>query len=238
MTRLRAVSALWIASILVLGCSKDRQDEETSLSKAQATDGSEVEQSQGAGRAREPSPELSAAKEAGEAKGAPLEHEAPQNQAADGSLNDGQILQITDLVNQGEIDQAQLAKSKATRNDVKEFAAGMIADHGKAKQAGAKLLAQEQIRMEDSPVATELKSESTRALEALRSAPPGAAFDKEYIDGQVKAHQKVLSLLESRLIPNANAEPLEAELEKTRGMVERHLRHAQKIEQALINQTP
>ena len=151
------------------------------------------------------------------------------------TLSDAEIARITEVVNSGEIQQAQVAKTKAKNKQVKEFADHMIKEHRKAKQEGTKIAKEEKLVTEDSPIATEIEKEGASTLKTLRTAAAGSGFDSLYIDGQAAAHQKVLNLLDERLIPSAQDPKLKSELEKSRGMVERHLMEAEKIKASLGN---
>jgi putative membrane protein len=151
------------------------------------------------------------------------------------TLSDAEIARITEVVNSGEIEQAQVAKTKAKDKQVKQFADHMIKEHRKAKQAGAKLVKEEKLAPEESEIASEIEKEGASTLKTLRSAEAGSGFDNVYMDSQATAHQKVLNLLDERLIPSAQDPKLKAELEKSRGMVERHLMEAEKIKASLGN---
>ena len=153
---------------------------------------------------------------------------------ADAQLSDSEIVHVADVVNNGEIEQAQLAKTKAESPMVKRFAENMIMDHRKAEQTDAKVVKREGIIPEESAAATEIAGASTAALEALRATEPGPEFDRLYIDRQVAQHEKVLDLLDKELIPSAANAKVESELQKTRGMASRHLTRALEIENSLM----
>lgn len=156
----------------------------------------------------------------------------PGDTSATESLRDGQIAKITDLVNSSEIEQAQLARSKATQPRVKKFAADLMAQHQKAKQAGVKLTKASNITPEESAVAGDLETKSAQTLSMLKSSD-AASFDMAYLTAQVQQHQEVLDMLNEKLIPSATDSKLKAELEDTRSMVEHHLEEAQEISRAL-----
>ena len=62
----------------------------------------------------------------------------------------------------------------------------------------------------------------------------GAAFDKHYIDVEVKYREAVIGAVNSLLIPNAQNEELKKLLTDTVPTLEGHLKHAQNV-QALLN---
>lgn len=145
-----------------------------------------------------------------------------------GVLNDAQIAKITEVVNSGEVEQAQLARQRSKNAKIKTFASHMVKEHTRAKQQGAQLAKQSSLLPEQSAVSQELTTEGTRTLDALKSAD-AATFDQQYIDAQVTQHQNVLNMLDNQLIPQATDAKLKAELQSARKMVEAHLNDAKKL---------
>jgi putative membrane protein len=238
MTNPRIVAVFAAASALVMaGCSKDEGAE---TAEPTATEGSEtttttsVEQ----WRAEEELPEEERVEDPGVVAEPTMVDPRMQDAAKSASpLTDGEIAKITDVVNQGEIEQGQLAKSKAKDADVKKFAQHMIAEHTKAKQSGQKLVKQQQLITQDNAVATDLSNGAEETLQSLRGAQ-GAEFDRQYIASQVDQHQKVLDMLDKQLIPSADSPELKAELAKAREMVEKHLTEARELQQELAQDQP
>jgi putative membrane protein len=230
MTKLSIVSAL--ASALALaGCSSSESEEPEGSAYTEGSEGTtttSVEE----WRAEEERPAEERVEDPGVVADTGMT--APEMQSAKNemTLSDGEIAKVTDVVNSGEIEQAQLAKTKAKNASVKKFAQQMITEHTKAKQDGAKLVKQEQLITQESAIATEVGNDGDAMLQSLRSAEPDS-FDLVYINGQVDQHQKVLDMLDKQLIPAADAPDLKAQLEKARGMVERHLTEAREIQQTL-----
>lgn len=148
-------------------------------------------------------------------------------------LSDPQIVQIVVLSNGAEVDQAKIAQRKAKNARVKKFAAMMLSDHGKAKQKATKL----GLEPAESPLSTELTSESQTMLTTLEGTAP-ADFDRKYIDSQVEVHKKVLSTVNERLLPAASDPKLKALLEEIRTTVDAHLTEAEKIQGELASAAP
>jgi putative membrane protein len=146
--------------------------------------------------------------------------------------DDAQIAAVTNAVSTGEVQQAQLAQSKATRTDVKQFAQMMVNDHRMEMQKQTQLLQRLQIAPQSNPVAMQVSTESQDNLDALRDAK-GKEFDKQYMQDQVKAHQKALDLLDNQLIPNAKNPDLKANLQQMRPKIAEHLRKAQSIQEKI-----
>jgi putative membrane protein len=153
------------------------------------------------------------------------------------ALSDEQIIKVADLANSSEIEQGKLAQKKATHSKVKAFAATMVSHHGKAKDRGGKLATRLSLVPAESPVASQLKSDADSMMSSLQSTAAGD-FDGVYIAGQIDAHQKVLSALDERLIPNARDPELRSMLEEMRTTVQSHLDQAKGIQNELTRTAP
>jgi putative membrane protein len=154
--------------------------------------------------------------------------EASQSSGKMAALSDGQILQVLANVDTGEIEQAQVALSKAGSPAVREFAQHMIDQHTQAKQEGQQLSAKTSAAPAVSEPAEEVHTKATAALQKLKSAD-ATSFDATYIEGQVQQHQDVLKMLNEKLIPSASSSELRMTLEKTKSMVEHHIEMAKGI---------
>ena len=158
----------------------------------------------------------------------------PPIPAPDTPLSDAQIIQITETVDSGEIEQAQLAKTKAKDPKVKQFAARMVTQHSEAKQKGAALAKKAGLTPSESEVAKDLKTEASADLDTLKNTKP-EDFDAVYMTSQVKAHEAALKLITNRLIPAADDANLKAHLESVRGTVEHHVKEATDLQQTLLS---
>jgi putative membrane protein len=145
------------------------------------------------------------------------------------ALTDGQIMQVLANVDSGEIEQAQIALSKATSPAVREFAQHMVDQHTQSKQDAQQLLAETKIIPSPSEPADEVHTKGSQVLDKLNSAD-AASFDSTYIHAQVKQHEDVLKLLNDKLIPSASTTELRDALQKTKSMVQHHIDMAKKIE--------
>jgi putative membrane protein len=253
MTTQHMIRLMSCAGMLALGagCSKGQDAEEVTPPEPEVTQGGETQKETQQAitalethRMNKSSRELSAenSKDLQQLQEGQYEEQQPVyvqqpvaqvSAPADQQLSDSEIVHVADVVNNGEVEQAQIAKTKAKNPKVKQFAARMLTDHRKAEQTDAKVVEREGIIPEESATATEIAGQSTAALEALRTAEPGPNFDRLYIERQVAQHEKVLDLLDKQLIPSAANGKVESELEKTRGMATRHLTQALEIEHSL-----
>jgi len=138
-------------------------------------------------------------------------------------LSDGQILGVVDTANTSEIDQANVAITKAEADSVKEFAQMMIKDHTAAKERDRALAAG--IGISVSALSAGIQKESNETMTLLMTVQP-SNFDRTYMQTQVRAHQKVLRTLDE-LVPQAASPQLKTLLTDMRATVERHLTTAE-----------
>jgi putative membrane protein len=144
-------------------------------------------------------------------------------------LNDPQIAHIVVTANQVDIENGQLAKKKASREDVHAYAHRMISDHTDVNKQATDLAAKLNVTPEDNPVSKSLKADGKKNLGKLKNLS-GSEFDKAYIDAEIKLHQQVIDVADTKLVPSVKNEELKALLVKVRPALVSHLEHAQKIQ--------
>ena len=147
------------------------------------------------------------------------------------TLSDAQFASVVQVVNDGEIQEAQLAISKAASPDVKRFARDMATAHRDMQNKMTTLLGRLQITPSDNAVSNQLKSDTQSELSALQTLR-GKDFDRDYIDAQVRNHNKALELFD-RITPSVKNSELKAALTTTRPKIEAHLREAERVQLAL-----
>lgn len=124
-----------------------------------------------------------------------------------------------------EIAAAKLASANATSAEVKAFAVQMIKAHS---ESTAKIkLAAGKARPAVIPN-PDLTAGQKKDLDELRQKK-GAAFDEEYIDGQVDAHEHALALMRSYASGGTDA-ALKAAAGEIAPVVEGHLKMARALE--------
>jgi putative membrane protein len=214
--------------LVMVGCAKDTA---SSAPEPAASQGSEATPEPGVQNQAQTAPPEPAA-----AAVEPVQPAAPPPPIAapDTALSDGQVIGIVQALNAGEIEQAQLAKTKAKDAKVKKFATQMITQHGEGQQKAAQLGKGETLAPADSSVASDLKVASNADMDMLKNAN-AADFDTMYMANQVKQHDAALQMLTNRLIPAATDPKLKAFLESTRATVEKHLKSANEIQQTLLS---
>lgn len=121
-----------------------------------------------------------------------------------------------------EVQLGQLAKDKAQSQEVKDFGARMVADHGKANDELKQLAQQKKWTM---PAKLEHKHKSMIDKAQKTSGPE---FDKKYMEGMVKDHAKDVE--DFRKATEKVKDPeLKAWAQKTLPVLEQHLQSAKDI---------
>jgi len=150
------------------------------------------------------------------------------------SLTDGDIAAIVATANSDDSAGGAVARTRAFNQSVKDFGALMVRDHGSANRTMAALAGQL------NPNASPLENDQTRHMrddsehERMNLAKDsGAAFDRAYIDNEVKEHQELLNKLDHDLIPRAQNARLKSALTSTRTVVDSHLQRAKRIQDTL-----
>lgn len=143
-------------------------------------------------------------------------------------INDSEIAAIAQATNTAEINAGRLAMEKAQNSEVKEFAQEMVESHTAMNEDLAEL--KMQITMDDK--SQQIKQDAIKTLDKLKGMQ-GAEFDRAYIQDQVKMHQKVLKMLNDKLIPKARNENLKAALHKAGPEVSSHLERAREIQSSM-----
>lgn len=143
-------------------------------------------------------------------------------------LNDAKIAHIVVTANQVDIDAGNLAKKKASNEDVHGYAHRMISDHTDVNKEASDLVAKLGVTPEDNAISKSLKEDGKKNIDKLKGLS-GKAFDKAYIDGEIDLHKKVIEVADNKLVPNVKNDELKALLLKVRPSLVSHLEHAEKI---------
>jgi putative membrane protein len=152
--------------------------------------------------------------------------------AAAQAVTDAQIASIVVTANQVDIDAGALASERASRAEVKQFAALMVTDHTGVNKAATELVTRLGVTPQTNPTSQRLEAGGKKNVAHLGTLS-GAAFDKAYVDQEVTYHAAVLDAVDTVLIPNAANGELKALLVKVRPAFVAHLEHAKRIQQAL-----
>lgn len=147
---------------------------------------------------------------------------------------DAQILAFAATANSGEIKEAKLAQQKATNPAVKKFAALVIADHTKMQADGKALATKLAITPDTSKSdVSDLAEDGSKDIKDLSNKKVGKDWDEDYMETQVKTHQKVLDKLNDASM-SAKAPELKSALTEAIAKVQDHLSQAKQIKDSSL----
>jgi len=141
-------------------------------------------------------------------------------------LSDEQFVLKASQDGMAEVNHGNLAAQKAQNPEVKQFAQRMVEDHKKANQELLELANKKQVK-----IASDM-GEKHQALQEKLSTLSGAAFDRQYMQHMVEAHETAVALFKAEA-KNSKDEALRALAEKTLPTLEAHLKMARQLEEKL-----
>jgi putative membrane protein len=121
-----------------------------------------------------------------------------------------------------EVAAGKLAQKNGASQAVKDFGAMMVEDHSASNKKLKKLADSKSVKLPEGP------SLSQKAKLKMLEMKSGSSFDKDYIEGQVKAHKETLELLKKEIDSgqDADAKAFASEILPT---VEAHLAKIKQI---------
>jgi len=124
--------------------------------------------------------------------------------------------------NMAEVQTGKLAQSKASSDEVKQFAQHMVDDHGKMLKEQETMAQAKGVSLPKEPG----KADKS-ALKKLQSAS-GEQFDRSYMQQMVKDHEKALKLVQDTA-KGAKDPELKQAAQKAAPEIEKHLQMAKQI---------
>ncbi len=154
--------------------------------------------------------------------------------AATTGMSDGNIVALFDEVNVADSSLAEIARTKATRSDVRQFAQLMISEHHALREKGLELARRPTGALPpwpkaEPPAVDPFKPAVDNATNALNSTPKGAAFDSTYVANEVAIHQAVLDWATNAAAQTQHQE-LKGLLTSTAPVIRKHLDQARSIQ--------
>lgn len=147
-------------------------------------------------------------------------------------LTDGEITQIIESLDNGEVNAAKIALRRSTLDEVKDFATMMIEAHSSHLREARALAMKENIRNKHTSISRDL-AETAKSWNRQIDEKGLRQFDAAYVDQQVRMHEKALDLLSNTLIPTADDSQLKLFLSKTRDAEVDHLDEARRLQSRL-----
>jgi len=147
-------------------------------------------------------------------------------------FTDGQLAAVIVALNDQEIEESQLATTKASSKDVRAFARDMVAAHRDMLNASKALFDKLHVTAADNAVSSKLKTATLNQMTTLEEQTRGYDFDDNYVDAQVRAHNTALDLID-RMILDASSPDLKAALQEDLSKVDAHLQAAAHLQDTL-----
>jgi len=149
------------------------------------------------------------------------------------------VLSLIHQVNQDEIRLGQLAESKASSAKVKDYAKGMVTDHGNLDKQVNDFATQNKLTLGPSSIPAEKRSQltnMTQSTDRQLATATGAQFDREYMRAMSDGHGTVLADLDAAL-PSLKAknDKVYDLVKSARDKVETHKKHADDLLRDLGN---
>ncbi len=151
--------------------------------------------------------------------------------AATPAMTDANILAVLDAANAADSSAGSVAAQKGMSADVKAFGRDMVRDHHALRKQGEELAKKINVTPQR-PAGDNSLAEAAAWHDSLNAMPKGPAFDKAYIDHEVRAHEQVLQKAQDAFAAAQNAD-LKAMIPKASALVQAHLDNAKKVQSKL-----
>jgi len=144
-------------------------------------------------------------------------------------LTDPEIASVAVTANQIDIGNADIAFAKSKDSSVLKFAETMKRDHQAVIDQAVALVTKLKVTPKDNSLSQKLLADAAKTKNMLQSKS-GKTFDKAYIDNEVAYHKAVISVIETKLIPETQNAELKGLLQKVLPAFHAHLEHAEMIQ--------
>ncbi len=153
--------------------------------------------------------------------------------ATEATLTDAQILGVVRAINENEVEAAGYVVAHAPQVSVKQLATRLEHDHADALTEETHLATQLQMAPDmSSKPAKQLAEGQTSLMNELHSKT-GDALGHAFVDQQVTGHTAAIEMVQTRLLPQAHAQPLHAHLESFLTTLKTHLDECRRVQQSL-----
>lgn len=159
--------------------------------------------------------------------------EEPEGEAVSATLNDAQTAGVLHAMVQTQVAQARVAARKADNYRVAELAAVIITRRDTTERDLAGFMSTLPDGAEDSQLLTRVQTEAQGVSGAMATLT-GSAFDMAYVAGQIRELQHSLIVLDTRLVPDAEAPELQRIAKELRAATIDNLAAARALRNELI----
>lgn len=149
-------------------------------------------------------------------------------------LTTGETLRALQTLNNGQIEQAEMALDRTDRPEVTATAQLILRDHQFSNRRIDAL--QSRIQLEESELSRTLQTESEELVDQL-AALSGDEFDCTYLEKQIELHRGALQMAQTDLMPEDPSPQIEEMMTETMRMLEQH-RESARINRLEILECP
>lgn len=142
-------------------------------------------------------------------------------------LSNGEILQVLQTLNSGELKQAELVFKRPTLAEVQKTAQLIVKDHTASNQRIAAITKDGGIKLEESPLSRGLQAQMNQITEGMTKLSD-TEFECTYLKKQVEQHALALDTVRKQLLPAAENPQVKELLTTAAPALEAHRQAAQK----------
>ncbi len=142
--------------------------------------------------------------------------------------SDAEIAAIVVAANSVDADMGDLAATRASSAEVRQFGKTMSTDHRAVNQAAGELVTRLKVTPTENAISRKLQTDGN-AVRAELSNKTGIEFDRAYMTHEVEYHKAVIAAVDQVLIPNADNAELKQTIISVRPALVAHLEHAEKL---------
>lgn len=135
-------------------------------------------------------------------------------------------------MNAGLVEQARLAQGRATDPAVRSYAEATLREHSEADAVASDIGVRNKLWMTASPLSHSIQSSANKTASVL-AAQADYAFDRAYIESQVREHQAMLEAIDSTIMPSVTTGDLRALAQTTRNQIAHRLNAARDLERQI-----
>ena len=147
------------------------------------------------------------------------------------SMSPAQSLGVAETASGGEVELSSVASSKAKSPAVQKLAQAIINDHSEAGRSARALAEKLHVRVTPSAASNALQKEADDATAKIEKVP-GPDFDRAYVQGAIRFHQKVLIVIDETM-PSVGTQEVKELFTEVRARVEHELDDAKLVLPAL-----
>ncbi|UVT20352.1 MAG: DUF4142 domain-containing protein [Nitrospira sp.] len=150
------------------------------------------------------------------------------------TMSDADVLGVFNSINRSEVDAGQLARERASSEEVRAYASRMVKEHDATLQDTSQLAQRIRLEAHHPALAASVDNTHHKAMDNLREKA-GPNFDKAYMKYQIKLHEQSVDLVKD-MADAVNDPQFQRFLQQVRPELQSHLEAAQTVQRHVRNQ--